>query len=92
MNKNLHVSPHRWIRLERIVGRTFKNETVNLDFSAYERCNFVNCTIHSDYGIFRLVDCDLQNCKLSLGGPAESVARLIQLFFPGRPIHFETRT
>ena len=78
--------------LEKIVGRTFRSETVNLDFSAYERCNFIDCTIHSDYGIFRLVECDLQNCKLSLGGPAENIARLIQMFFPDRPIHFETRT
>ena len=74
--------------METIVGKTFKDTRVNLDFSAYEGCNFVNCTIHVDYGIFRLVNCDLVNCKLSLGNPAVNVARLIQTFFKDRPITF----
>jgi hypothetical protein len=75
--------------MEKIVGRTFKNEFVNLDFSSYEKCSFVGCTIHTDYGIFRLVNCDFSNCKLDLGIPAQNMAKLIKLFFPDTPIWIE---
>ena len=75
--------------MEKIVGRTFKNEFINLDFSAYEKCNFVNCTIHTDYGLFRAVNCDFSNCKLDLGNPAQNIAKLIKGFFADMPIWFE---
>jgi len=74
--------------LEKIIGETFRNETVNLDFTAYEKCSFINCTIHTHYGIFSLIGCVFTDCKLSLGGPAENVAKLIKLFFGDRPIDF----
>jgi hypothetical protein len=75
--------------MQKIVGRIFKNEKINLDFSAYEKCTFINCEIYTDYGIFGLVNCDFSNCKLSLGNPANNIARLIKLFYPDMPIWFE---
>lgn len=80
--------------MEKIVGRTFRNQNVNLDFSDYEKCSFVGCTIHTDYGTFRLVNCDFSDCKIDLGGPAQNMSKLLRLFFPNMPIWFaeeETR-
>lgn len=75
--------------MNRVIGRTFRNEVIELDFTIWEKCVFVNCTIHSTYGIFGLKDNDFSNCKLSLDGQALTVARLLHLFFPDKPIHFE---
>jgi len=52
--------------VEIVVGKTFKNQVVRLDYSYYEKCSFINCTIHTEAGIFGLVNCDFSNCKLSL--------------------------
>lgn len=59
--------------MDKIVGRTFRNEFVNLDFTDYEKCTFINCTIHADFGIFRLVSNDFSDCKLDLGHPARNM-------------------
>ena len=75
--------------MDKIVGGTFKNEAVNLDFSHYEKCSFINCTIYTDYGTFKLVDCDFSNCRLDLGHPAQNIAMLIRLFFPDMPVWIE---
>ena len=72
--------------MEKIVGRTFKDERVTLDFTEYEKCNFVNCEIHLEYGITRVVNCDFSDCKLSLTGPAATVAKIMKLFFPQVPL------
>jgi hypothetical protein len=77
------------VKMDKIVGRTFRNEFVNLDFSDYEKCSFLNCTIHTDYGLFRATNCDFSNCKLDLGIPAQNIARLIKLFFPDMPMWIE---
>ncbi|UCE28534.1 MAG: hypothetical protein JSV85_04425 [Candidatus Bathyarchaeota archaeon] len=66
--------------MEIVIGKTFKNTTVNLDFSTYDKCSFINCTIHSDYGIFRLANNDFTHCKLSLGQPARNIAYLVKQF------------
>lgn len=72
--------------MDKIVGRTFKNERITLDFTEYERCTFVNCEVHVEYGITSVVNCDFSDCKLSLGGPAATVARIMKLFFPQVPL------
>jgi len=76
--------------LEKIIGKTFRNTTVNIDFSEYEKCSFINCVIHTDTGQFgRIVDCDFSNCKLSLGDPAKKIAELIRMFYPDMPFWLE---
>jgi len=72
--------------MEKIIGRTFRNERVNLDFTAYEKCNFINCEIYLEYGITSLVNCDFSKCSLHLGGPAATVAKIMRLFFPEVPL------
>lgn len=75
--------------MEKIVNKTFKGQLVNVDFSEYEKCNFIGCMIHIEYGITRLSNCDLSDCNLSLGGPAMNIAKIIRLFFPDMPIWFK---
>lgn len=75
--------------MEKIIGKTFRSQFVNLDFSDYEKCNFIDCTIHTDYGIFRATDCDFSKCKLDLGNPATNIAKLIKGFFPDMPMWIE---
>ena len=77
--------------MNKVEGATFRNQHIDLDFTHWEKCLFINCTIYTTYGIFKLINNDFSNCKLSLAGPAETVARLIRGFFPDRPIHFETK-
>lgn len=75
--------------MEKVIGKTFQNTDVFLDYSDYEKCNFINCTIHTDSGIFRLVNCDFTNCRLDMGTQARNIALLIKLFYPDTPIWFE---
>lgn len=75
--------------MNKVEGQTFRNQFIELDFTHWEKCSSVNYTIHTSPGIFKLINCDFSNCKLSSGGSAETVARLIKLFFPDRPIFFE---
>ncbi len=77
--------------MNKVEGRTFRNELIDLDFSDWEKCNFINCTIHTTYGIFKLKNNDFSKCKLSLDGPAETLARLLHIFFEDKPIFFESK-
>lgn len=77
-------------KMETIIGRTFRNERVNIDFSGYEKCSFINCVIHTDTGQFgKIADCDFSNCKLSLGEPAKRIAELIRMFYTDTPFWIE---
>lgn len=75
--------------MNKIEGATFENEFVDIDFSTYVKCRFQNCTIHTSAGYFGLEGCSFKDCRLSLGKPADNIARLIKLFFENRPIIFE---
>jgi len=75
--------------MNKVENQSFVNEFVLLDFSLYINCKFKDCTIHTDTGYFGLQGCTFDNCKLSLGKPAENIGRLIKLFFKDTPIFFE---
>jgi hypothetical protein len=75
--------------VEKVIGRTFKDDTIFLDFSYYEKCSFINCTLVIEYGFFHLIDNDFSNCRLSMRGPAETIARFLQAWFKDKPIWFE---
>ena len=74
--------------MNKIEGAKFENEFVNIDFSIYVKCDFNNCTIHTSVGYFGLEGCSFKDCRLSLGKPANNVAKLIKLFFKETPITF----
>jgi len=75
--------------MEKVIGRTFRNERIPIDYSIYERCTFVNCELYTESGVFSLVNNDLSGCKLNLGGAARNIAVLIKMFYPDMPIWFE---
>jgi hypothetical protein len=75
--------------MEKVVGKTFRNERINLDYSIYERCSFINCELVTESGIFSLANNDLSGCRLNLGGAARNIAMLIKMFYPDMPIWFE---
>jgi hypothetical protein len=76
--------------MEKIIGKTFRNTMVNIDFSEYEKCSFINCSIHTDTGQFgKITSCDFTDCKLSLGEPAKKIAELIRMFYPDTPFWIE---
>ena len=75
--------------MDKIVGKTFRNETVDLENRWFEKCSFVKCVICADRGNFSLVDCDFSECKLSLGKYAVTIAKLLKLFYPDTPIWIE---
>lgn len=64
--------------LPKIEEKTFKNETVYLDFNHYLFCEFYNCRIIVEYGISRLIDCHFQECNFVIpqGSPASLVVTL----------------
>lgn len=65
------------------VDCTFENERVELDGKRWVSCTFRNCVIVAATGNFALVGCNLYGCQLSLGGNAQNIVALIELFFPG---------
>jgi len=74
-----------------VSDKTFENETIHLDFHKYERCTFRNCTLHLKYGNYRLFDCELDHCELSLEVPALGVAVLLKGYFKDKPIEFKDK-
>lgn len=74
--------------MKQTIGKTFRNERVELDYSTYEKCSFIKCEIYTNVGDFSLIDNDFSDCRLSLGPNARNIAKLIQLFFPDMPIWF----
>ncbi|GAH53944.1 unnamed protein product, partial [marine sediment metagenome] len=45
-----------------------------------------NCNIVVEYGILSLKDCEFNDCRLTVKGPAENIIKIAKLFFPQIPI------
>lgn len=72
-----------------IIRKTFRNERVDLENSAFQDCSFRNCEIYADSGNFSLVNCDFSDCELSLGKSAATIAKLLRLFYSDIPLLIE---
>ena len=65
-------------------GRTFINETVALDGTRFEGCEFHGCTL-----VFRgeqpvqIVDCRLEKVKWRFEGPAKNTLRFLSAIYRG---------
>ncbi|GAH30846.1 unnamed protein product [marine sediment metagenome] len=64
--------------------KVFLGQTVRLDYSRWVNCVFKECEIIAVTGDFELIGCDFQNCKLILEGEAQTVARLMYIFYPDK--------
>ena len=58
-----------------IIGKTIRNERIDLENTAFQKCSFINCEIYADTGNFNLVNCDFSKCKLSLGKSAAAITK-----------------
>ena len=72
-----------------IIGKTFRNERIDLENTAFQKCSFINCEIYADKGNFNLVNCNFSKCKLSLGKSAAAITKLLTLFYPDMPLWVE---
>lgn len=45
-----------------VEGRTFKGQEVFMDFTVWRKCNFVNCRLIVEYGMFKIQDNDFVGC------------------------------
>ena len=70
-----------WVEAE-----VFVNQDVKLDFTRWKNCTFKNCNIIVKYGEFDPVECNFENCRLSLEGNASTVLKVCKLFFPQIPV------
>lgn len=66
--------------------RKFKNETVEMDFCEFTKCSFKNCVLQIKYGNFKLYDCIIDSCSLSMEYPALMVAIFLKAYFKDKPI------
>ena len=69
-----------------VEGVTFRNQNVKLDFTRWKKCTFSKCNIIVKHGEFDVIDCDFDNCKLTLDGNAITILKICKLFFPEIPI------
>lgn len=64
--------------------KVFMDESVRLDYSRWVNCVFKGCEIITITGAFDLIDCDFQDCKLTLKGNAQTIAKLMYIFYPDK--------
>lgn len=65
-------------KMPKIEGKTFKKEDIYIDFAHYLNCNFENCNIIIEYGIFRLINNTFTRCIFiaKAGSPAETLLKI----------------
>jgi hypothetical protein len=67
--------------LHKLTQCDYVDSDVSLDFHHYEKCNFLNCTIIVEYGVFKLTECFFDdNCRFIVlsGSPAQEILELDQ--------------
>jgi len=62
----------------------FVGQSIRLDYSKWINCVFKDCEIIAKIGDFDLIGCEFHGCKLTLKGEAQTVARLMYLFYPDK--------
>lgn len=72
----------------RRIGRTLEGISVAVDGYDWVDIKFENCEIILATGDLSMVDCSFNNCRLTVQGRAEAVARIVALFMKGQPIKF----
>lgn len=70
--------------MNKAFNNAYKNEQIRLDGTAWERCSFNNCEIIINTGDTTIENCHFNDCKLILEGNAETIVKIIELFFPGK--------
>ena len=75
--------------------RRFEREITGLSIAVdgfdWYSVTFKDCEIILREGDLIMDDCHFLNCRLTLSGKAEAVARIVALFSQGKPIKFTTK-
>ena len=51
-----------------------------------DELSFLKCRFHVEDGKFRLNTCEVVNCTLHFTGPAQTIVRLMDLFYPDKKL------
>jgi len=65
-------------------GRTYINQTVALDGTRFERCEFHGCTLafRGEHPV-QIVDCRLEKVKWRFAGPARNTLKFLSAIYRG---------
>jgi len=63
-----------------VEGRTFKDQEIFMDFTIWKKCNFVNCKLIVEYGVFKIHNDDFIKCTwiFPKGTPAGLVFEIVK--------------
>lgn len=64
--------------------KVFVGQSVRLDYSRWVNCVFEDCEIIVRTGDFEVTGCEFRNCKLVFRGEAQTIARLMYVFYPDK--------
>jgi hypothetical protein len=75
--------------MQSIVGKTFRDQEIVVDDkTAYISCKFIKCHLIYMGGDFSLLNCKLDNCPITITGPAGKTLEFMQcvgMITPGAP-------
>lgn len=65
-------------------GKTFKNETIDIDFNQFSKCQFENCTlVYHGYGVIGMDVCSFNNVNWSFADAAASTLQFMHGLYHG---------
>jgi hypothetical protein len=68
----------------RFEGRTFTNETVDIDFNLFVKCRFEKCTlVYHGYGVIGLDGCAFDQVTWSFAGAAANTLTFLRGLYHG---------
>jgi hypothetical protein len=64
--------------------KTFKNETIEIDFNHFSKCQFDGCTlVYHGYGIIGMVGCSFNNVSWTFAGAAAQTLQFMRALYHG---------
>ena len=68
--------------MNQVIEQTFNGVSVNMDGSAYQRCQFVDCTlVYSGGEIPSIENCAIANCSWQFADAAHRTLRFLSAFY-----------
>lgn len=69
-----------------VTGIHFENQRIDLDYTRWVNCSFVNCEIFIDAGVFHLIDNEFIKNELTVTGSARNILMVADMFSPHKGI------
>ncbi len=68
----------------KVTGKTFKNETIEIDFNGFSNCQFDGCTfVYHGYGEIGFDGCTFTNVSWTFAGAAANTLKFMQGLYHG---------